>query len=79
MKLSEIDVEPDTLGAEEDTTDPEDLLEALELLEACLVQMEAIIRMPRGRKVGYTQEKELIDLCIEVTGYLDQFEDREED
>jgi hypothetical protein len=60
---------------EDDTGTETDLLEALELLQACLDKMEGVIRLGQVKRVNWMHEKELFDLCLEVSAFLNQWED----
>lgn len=57
-----------------------DLSQALELLEACLMQIDARLTCKKGkRKPLWASDKELKGLALEVTAYLDQFQNVEEE
>ena len=80
MKLSELpqtaeeDFEEDAEGEDVDTELAEDLCEARELLEAFISIVEPLLRQPR-KKLTLVQEQELIELCQETTGFIEQWED----
>lgn len=78
MKLSELpavdDDEADFDPDEQDSELEEDLTEARDLIEAFLNLIEPLIRLPRGKKITYTQEKELVDACMEASAFIDQWE-----
>lgn len=76
-QLTEADLDVEFEAEDEDTQDEEleeDLTEARDLLDAFLKVIEPLIQLPRGKKISYAQERELTELCLEVTAYLDQWE-----
>lgn len=78
-QLTEADLDVEFEAETEDENDQdeeleEDLTEARDLLDAFLKMIEPLIQLPRGRKITYTQERELTELCLEVTAYLNQWE-----
>jgi len=75
MKLSDLDLndtEPEEEGGEglED-----DLQEALDLLVTCQNQLEELVRS-KHKKRSWMQEKEIEDLAVEISAFLNQWEDQ---
>lgn len=65
--------------SDEETTLEEDLEESLELLSKCLDEMEKAIRYSSRRRLHWSQEKDMTELCIDVSAFLSQWDNPEKE